>query len=97
MNLGLMNKKFCLLFSLFLFLFIDSVIPASKIEVKDLPDSHKKWLEEDAVYIITPKEKEIFLQLESDKERDMFIEGFWKQTSPSRQEDGRMSLLSTSS
>lgn len=43
---------------------------------------HKDWLEKDVAYIITPKEKEIFLQLESDKERDIFIQAFWKQRDP---------------
>lgn len=47
-----------------------------------LPSHYKKWSEEDVVYIITPKEKEVFLQLESDKERDIFIEAFWKQRDP---------------
>jgi GWxTD domain-containing protein len=49
---------------------------------KDLPERHKKWLEEEVVYIITALEKEVFLQLESDRERDQFIEAFWKQRDP---------------
>lgn len=50
--------------------------------VKDLPAKYKKWLEEEVVYIITPKEKEIFLQLQTDKERDLFIEAFWAVRDP---------------
>ncbi|MDH4218748.1 MAG: GWxTD domain-containing protein [Candidatus Aminicenantes bacterium] len=50
--------------------------------LKSLPQHHKDWLQKDVAYIITPREKEIFLQLESDKERDIFIEAFWKQRDP---------------
>jgi len=46
---------------------------------KDLPLNYRKWLEEEVTYIITPKEKEVFLQLENDREREIFIEAFWKQ------------------
>jgi len=34
------------------------------------------------VYIITPAEKEIFLKLKTDRERDLFIEAFWKHRDP---------------
>lgn len=30
--------------------------------VKELPEKYRKWLEEEVVYIITPKEKEIFVE-----------------------------------
>lgn len=50
--------------------------------VKDLPDNYRKWLQEEVVYIITPKEKEVFLKLENDRERELFIEAFWKQRDP---------------
>ncbi len=50
--------------------------------VKDLPGNHRKWLEEEVVYIITPKEKEVFLKLDNDRERELFIEAFWKQRDP---------------
>ncbi len=49
---------------------------------KNLPPNHRKWLEEEVVYIITPKEKEVFLKLENDRERELFIEAFWKQRDP---------------
>ena len=49
---------------------------------KDLPPEFRRWLEEDVVYIITPKEKDVFLRLESDRDRNLFIEAFWKQRDP---------------
>jgi GWxTD domain-containing protein len=55
---------------------------AQKASIKNLPPYHQKWLEEDVVYIISPREKEVFLQLSNDREREMFIEAFWKARDP---------------
>ncbi len=49
---------------------------------KDLPPLYQKWLQEEVVYIITAKERDVFLQLESDREREIFIEAFWKARNP---------------
>ena len=77
-----MRKKFISL----LILFFLSVLPAfpfqGKKSPKDLPEKYKKWFEEEVVYIITPKEKDVFFQLETDREREIFIEAFWKQRDP---------------
>jgi GWxTD domain-containing protein len=60
-----------------------SLLPAqTKKSLKDLPPEHRKWLEEDVVYIISPKEKEVFLQLETNRDRSLFIQAFWKQRDP---------------
>src|SRR4030065_2241488 len=40
------------------------------------------WLAEEVVYIATEKEKSAFRRLETDRERDLFIEAFWKQRDP---------------
>jgi len=55
---------------------------AGKKSPKDLPPQHRKWLEEDVVYIITEKERDVFLRLETDREREIFIEAFWRQRDP---------------
>src|SRR5512136_1545103 len=47
-----------------------------------LPERYRKWLDEEVVYIIAPRERDVFLQLRSDRERDIFIEAFWKQRDP---------------
>ncbi|MDI6849642.1 MAG: GWxTD domain-containing protein [Candidatus Saccharicenans sp.] len=47
-----------------------------------LPERYRKWLEEEVVYIITPKERQVFLKLQTDRERDIFLEAFWKQRDP---------------
>ena len=42
----------------------------------------QQWLDEEVVYIISPLEREVFLKLTSDRERDIFIEAFWKHRDP---------------
>lgn len=47
-----------------------------------LPEPYKKWLDEEVVYIITAHERDVFLHLQADKERDIFVEAFWKHRDP---------------
>ena len=47
-----------------------------------LPAPHQQWLDEEVVYIISPLEREVFLKLTSDRERDLFIDAFWKHRDP---------------
>jgi GWxTD domain-containing protein len=42
-----------------------------------LPASARFWLQQDAIYIITPEERCAFLHLETNEERNQFIEQFW--------------------
>ena len=44
---------------------------------KELDTPYKQWLNEDVVYIISPEERQAFLQLETNEEREQFIEQFW--------------------
>jgi len=48
-----------------------------KKTLKELDTPYKTWLNEDVVYIITPEERTAFLQLETNEERESFIEQFW--------------------
>lgn len=73
------NKKPLFLSILLVFVFFGETA-AQEI---DLPERYKKWLEEEVVYIIAPLEKEVFLKLKTDRERDLFIEAFWKHRDPS--------------
>jgi len=45
--------------------------------LKELDTPYRDWLEQDVVYIITPEERAAFLQLETNEEREQFIEQFW--------------------
>jgi len=49
---------------------------------KELASPYKKWLEEDVVYIITPEERSAFLRLQTNEEREQFIEQFWLRRNP---------------
>src|SRR5438270_10140765 len=48
-----------------------------KKTLKELETPYKQWLNEDVVYIISPAERQAFLQLETNEEREQFIEQFW--------------------
>ena len=48
----------------------------------EISKTYKKWLDEDVIYIITPEEKQAFMQLSNDEERDNFIEAFWQRRDP---------------
>ncbi len=43
---------------------------------------YKKWLDEDVVYIISEEEKKVFKALQTDEERESFIEQFWLRRDP---------------
>ncbi len=47
-----------------------------------LGGKYAKWLDEEVVYIATSKEKQVFRALESDRDRDLFMEEFWRQRDP---------------
>lgn len=55
---------------------------AQKGDSAGLSPRYKSWLEEEVVYIITPIEKKVFLQLSADRERELFIQAFWKKRDP---------------
>ena len=48
-----------------------------KKTLKELDSPYRTWLNEDVIYIITPEERSAFLQLETNEEREQFIEQFW--------------------
>jgi GWxTD domain-containing protein len=65
-------------------LLVSGAFPASaqaKIKVKDLPPTYQEWLKV-VSYIIRDKERDVFLFLQNDRDRDLFIEAFWKMRDP---------------
>jgi GWxTD domain-containing protein len=44
--------------------------------------AYRKWLDEDVAYIITPEERAAFLKLQTDPEREQFIQQFWERRNP---------------
>jgi len=57
-------------------------VPGQNAQAGPLPDRHRTWLNEEVATILTAKERDVFLQLRSDKERDIFIKAFWNQRDP---------------
>ena len=57
-------------------------VAAQNVNSSGLPPRYRAWLDEEVVYLITPIEKRVFLQLSSDRERELFIQAFWKKRDP---------------
>jgi len=52
-------------------------------QVKEpLSEAARQWVEEVVPYIITPREKDVFLGLPTEADRGQFIETFWKKRDP---------------
>ena len=49
---------------------------------QSVPLQYDPWLTEDVANIITEKEKDVFLKLGTNAERELFIEAFWRQRDP---------------
>jgi GWxTD domain-containing protein len=48
----------------------------------ELKKAYKDWLDKDVAYIITEEERRAFKKLETDDERERFIEEFWRRRDP---------------
>ena len=47
-----------------------------------LPADARAWLQDEVAYIITDREREVFLALETSDERKAFIDAFWRKRDP---------------
>ena len=74
-------KRHRLRSALLAFVLLAGSLSDGQVREKDLPQVYRDWLKL-ASYIILPVEKEVFMKLGSDRERDIFIESFWKQRDP---------------
>jgi GWxTD domain-containing protein len=57
-------------------------LPQGRTSVRGLPARYRTWLQDEVNYIITNEEKDVFLQLVNDQERDQFIVRFWELRNP---------------
>jgi GWxTD domain-containing protein len=48
----------------------------------EMNDAQKRWVYEDVPYIITDAEREAFLKLKTNEEREAFIQAFWDRRDP---------------
>jgi GWxTD domain-containing protein len=46
--------------------------------IDKLPEHHRKWLSEEVPYLISEVERDVFLSLESEQEREAFVDAFWR-------------------
>ncbi len=67
--------------ALALVLFLGVSVALAK-EKDKLPARYRDWLEKDVVYIISKEEKDAFLRLARDEDRDKFMEEFWEIRNP---------------
>lgn len=56
--------------------------PNASKKKAELRSVYKRWMEEDVNYIITDEERKAFKALQTDEERDQFIEQFWLRRDP---------------
>jgi GWxTD domain-containing protein len=56
--------------------------PAFSKSSRGLPERYREWLNRDVVYIISKEEKDAFLRLASDADREEFIKRFWQVRNP---------------
>ena len=49
---------------------------------EELRGPFKRWLDEDVAYIVTSEEREAYVQLTTDAEREDFIKSFWMRRDP---------------
>lgn len=54
----------------------------SQLADEEAKDYYQKWLNEDVIYLITEEERDVFLKLQTEAERDHFIEQFWRRRDP---------------
>jgi len=57
---------------------------AADDRVDRLTEEHKNWLEQEVIYIISEREREAFLGLDTRDEQNRFIEAFWRKRDPNR-------------
>ena len=55
---------------------------SDQVAAEESQDYYKKWLDEDVKYIITDEERSVFGKLQTDAEKDAFIEQFWRRRDP---------------
>ena len=66
------------------FAFLLASATVSLTQTEPVRDMYQEWLEEDVRYIITARERDFFLSLETRDERARFITAFWTKRDPNR-------------
>ena len=72
-------RVFCLILTIAIFISGESL---GEQEEEKLESRYKEWLLKEVAYIITREEKDFFLRQQTNEERDIFIEDFWRRRDP---------------
>jgi len=75
------ERRFLILLLIGFFVLSLFLYSGAQVKEKDLPKKYQDWLKLVA-YIITDQERDVFLKLTRDQDRDAFIETFWKMRDP---------------
>jgi GWxTD domain-containing protein len=82
MNWSTPRRRLGILLCLPILSLLAGSLPAqTKVKVKDLAPQYRDWLDVTS-YIITEQELDVFLHLQSDRDRDIFIKAFWNMRDP---------------
>lgn len=72
---------YLLLLAIVLTAAVGAAFPGQKTREKDLPPQYQEWLKLVAT-ILQPVERNVFMKLSNNRDRDIFLEMFWKQRDP---------------
>jgi GWxTD domain-containing protein len=75
---AILPVAFDMLTSLFLPGLLGVLLAAGDEREDKLPEPYRTWLREEVTYIISPVEREAFLSLTTEAERQSFLEVFWR-------------------
>ena len=76
------QRRWVKIIGLSLAVLLATEVLAQDAELQTLSPEHRKWLEEEVVYLITDREREVFLILKTTEERERLIESFWRRRDP---------------
>jgi GWxTD domain-containing protein len=74
--------KFALILVTVVFILASGVLKAASTKTSQVPEVYRHWLNEEVNYLITDAERDAFLQLQTNQDRDTFIANFWKIRNP---------------
>jgi GWxTD domain-containing protein len=77
-----LRSKFALVLVSVVFSLASLQINAASTKNSQLPEVYRRWLNEEVNYLITDAERDAFLQLKTNQDRDTFIDNFWKLRNP---------------
>ncbi len=63
---------------MFVLILAGALLGLPQERVDQLPEADRKWLTEEVPYLISEVERDVFLGLDSEQEREAFVDAFWR-------------------